>query len=50
MKAYATPMANLLYVESTDVITGSPFMGLFENSDGLSIGSGDSISFDDWAK
>ncbi len=43
-------MADLLHVESADVITGSPFMGLFKNSDGVSVGSGESIDFDYWSK
>ena len=49
MKAYATPKAELLYVDSADVITGSGFKGVFENSDGVSVGAGDTISFDYWA-
>lgn len=52
MKAYATPAADLLYVESADVITNSPYIfgGLFEDLNGNSVGQGESISFDAWSK
>ena len=51
MKAYTTPMAGLIHVGSADVITVSPykFWGVFEDSNKNSVGSGESISFDNWS-